>query len=85
MIADFMRFYTYKLDEVLNMYAISFYSLVSSMHKLRGADNIEISYRTAASFAGGDDLSSYIREAKNQSEGAEKLLKQARILKKVKK
>lgn len=83
MVAEFMKFYHYKLDEVLNMYAISFYALLASMYQVKAMDNKELAYATAVAHAGGDSFAEYIKAMDKQAKGAEGLLKEVRLVRKL--
>lgn len=80
-----MNYYpAYTLDKVLNMYAVSFYSLVSAMYRLKGKENYELAIISAVGNNGGDGLNSYLENSKKQSLGAEALLRETRVLKEIK-
>ena len=85
MIAEFIHFYpAYTLEAVLAMYAVSFYALLSSMYKIKGSENYERAVQTAVGTAGGESLNEYLKTAHKQADGAEGLLRQARVLKEIK-
>jgi hypothetical protein len=84
-IAEFMNYYPgYTLDKVLSMYAVSFYALLSSMYRLKGAEKLDSAVRTALATNGGEQLTDYIENARKQSDGSKALLRQAKVMKQIK-
>lgn len=86
MIGEFIDFYpAYTVDAVLAMYAVTFYSMYSAMFRLKGKKNKEIAIRTAVSSNGGDEFKNYMESQSELEIGAKGLLKQARLLRRIKK
>lgn len=77
-----MKYYNYRLDQALELFAVSFFSLLSSMYRLQGRYNQELAYRTAVAFAGGDSFTEYIKSMEKQAKGATGLLNEAKVLRK---
>ena len=85
-IGEFINYYpAYTVESVLNMYAITFFSMLGAMYRLKGSNNHEIAYRTAVAMSGGDSLSSYMEQAKKQEKGLKGLLEEVRMVRKFKK
>lgn len=83
MIPTFMRFYSYKLDEVMAMPARSFFALMNSYYKLVATERINRIVDGAA--AQSDNASSIISELERQEKGVDDILEQARVLRNIKK
>ena len=85
MVAEFMTYYHYTLDQALAMYAVSFFALLSAMYRLRGVHGQELAYTTYVAHAGGDILESYMKNMEKQAKGARGLLDEVRIVRNMKK
>lgn len=84
MIPEFMRFYSYTLTQVLNEYAVSFFSLVNSMYRLLAREQIRDIVSVSAGMAGKDGQST-IDELKKQERGLHGVVEEVRVAKEVKK
>lgn len=84
MIAEFMQFYTYSLEQVLAMYAVTFYALCAGMQQLKASQSYEQTVQARLATVGGDVLEEYLHGKLEQSEGQARLLRQSRLLKQVK-
>lgn len=81
MIGEFIHYYhAYTVESVLTMYAKTFFSMLSTMYRLKGQDNQQNAYRTAVAFAGGDTFSKYIEENTRQAKGTKGLLEEVRLV-----
>lgn len=81
MVAEFMRFYPgHTFDAVMNMYAITFYALVSAAHRLEGRRDYDEAIKLSAATARGEALTSYLDNATNRSMGVDKILDEVRTV-----
>lgn len=85
MIAEFMTYYHYSLDQTLMMYAVSFYALLASMYRLKAVETQEKAYMIAVAFAGGDSFKEYIEHLDKQAKGAQGLLDEVRVVRNARK
>lgn len=85
MIAKFMHYYNYTLEAVLDMYAITFYALYSTIGKIVAENNINDVYLHAVAASDGENVSNYIRLNEQIIEGVDYYTKQAQVLKEISK
>lgn len=86
MIAEFMHFYpAYTLESVLDMPAKSFYSLKTSMDRLKGSYDQQNALLYASANAGGKSLTAFIDQAKKRAEGLHGLLREVRLIRSLRK
>lgn len=86
MIGEFIHYYpAYTVESVLNMYAVTFFTMLATMYRLKGMDKQESAYNTAIAFSGGDGLAKYLEENAKQIKGAKGLLEEVRIARKYRK
>lgn len=83
-IARFMHYFNYKLEEVLDMFAVSFYALLSQMYRLEAEHNLGDVRKYAVAHTGGEPYKNYIDEMDTQMQGASYYLKQSQVIKRAK-
>lgn len=66
-IARFMHYYHYKLADVLNMSAFSFFTLLFYLHKLRAEDGLENIVQVSVPHMEKDDSKKVITSYKRQA------------------
>lgn len=84
MIPEFMRFYGYTLTQVLDEYAISFFSLINSMYRLQAREQIRDIVSVSAGMAGKDGQNT-VDELKKQERGLHGVVEEVRTIKGIKK
>lgn len=66
------------------MYAVSFFALLSAMYMLKGSSRFDRAVSSALAYSGGEEFSKYLKDAQKQAEGAEGILKEVRMIRKLK-
>lgn len=85
MVAEFMNYYHYKLDDVLNMYALAFFALLASMYRLNGVKAQEVAYTMAVAQSGGKVYKEFIEAMEKQAKGARGILDEIRVIRNTRK
>lgn len=83
-VPQFIRFYGYSLTEVMNEFAVSFFSLVNSMYRIQATERLEGILEVATGMSGKESRD-VITKLEEQSEGANKYIEQAKTLKGIRK
>jgi len=76
-VPEFIRFYGYSLDQTLNEYAKTFYSLVNSMYQIQAKEALMLVYASNAN----DDLVSGLKKQEKGISGTVQEVKNARNFK----
>lgn len=84
MIPEFIRFYGYTTQQVLGEYAVTFFSLINSMYRLKAKEAL-MDITTISSGMAGKEGQSVINELKKQERGLHGIVEEVRTVKKVKK
>lgn len=82
MIAPFVRYYNYTLEQVLNETARAFFALTNEMYKMTASDRLSAIEDTAVATNGGEHAERHIDSLKRQTEGVDKLIREAKTLRK---
>lgn len=82
-IPEFMRFYNYSLASVLDMPAITFFSLSNSMASLQARESLIGIMEVATGFA-GKQASSTISSLEKQAKGISGIVEETKIIKGIK-
>lgn len=79
-VPQFMRFYHYSLADTLDEFAVSFFSLVNSMYRIKAQENIEGALRVSLGTSGkqGQDT---LRKLEKEAEGLHGILNEVRNVK----
>ena len=83
-VPQFIRFYSYTLNETMNEFAVSFFSLVNSMYRVQASERLDGILEVATVMAGKESRD-VITKLEEQSEGANKYIEQAKTLKGIRK
>lgn len=77
-----MQFYGYKTQDVLNEFAVTFFSLVNSMSRIKGNDSLILLSINSAAFNGGSEGKTVAEQLQKQSKGNHGILQEVRNIKK---
>lgn len=77
-IPEFIRFYGYTVEQVLNEYAVTFYALVNDMYSLQAKETISLMYASNPT----EELVGKLREQEKGVAGLVNQVKLARSLRK---
>lgn len=79
MIPEFMRFYDYKAKDVLDEYAVRFFSLLNAMYRIQASDRL---YDIATVGAGmGGESKALIADLEKQAGGSHAIVQEVRRIK----
>jgi hypothetical protein len=81
MFAEFMHHYNYTAEQTLNEYARRFFSLAGSMYKNEAKNNLVQLTNLSNGFNGGKQAEKLADNYKQQMEGNDRILREARNLK----
>lgn len=82
MFPQFLRFYSYTAGQALNEYAITFFTLVNSMHRLTADEALGRITESSVAFSGGSEGAKIVDEYKKQSKGISGIVEEVRNIKK---
>jgi len=82
-IPAFIQFYSYNLEAVLSMHARTFFSMCNAMIRLKAKQNAELATISLLPNADKATQERIISGWINQSEGADKIIEQAKLLKRI--
>lgn len=83
-IPEFMRYYRYSLEQVLNMYAVTFDALANSMYQLMAKENINAMQVQLAARSDEAGRQMYLDMQQQAYDGVDKLVEQAKLLRGIK-
>jgi len=83
-VPQFIRFYGYTLSQTMNEFAVSFFSLVNSMYRIEASERLNGILEVSAGMA-GKEAREVIGKLEDQSQGANKYIDQAKVLKGIRK
>lgn len=82
MIPRFIRFYGgYKASDVLDEYARTFFAMLNQMIRIEAQERIYSIIDNASAYGGGDDAERHMKELKDQYDGPDKFIREAKVLK----
>lgn len=79
-VPQFIRFYGYTLTDTLDEYAVSFFSLVNSMFRIKARENIDGALRVSLGMSGKEGKST-LEKLEKESQGLHGILKEVRNVK----
>lgn len=82
MLPEFMRFYKYTASQTLDEFAVTFFALLNSMHRLQAREAIQTIAYNSAAFSGGKEASSIMDNLKKQEKGLHGIVQEVRSIKK---
>ena len=80
MIPEFIRFYGYSLEAVLNEYARSFFALLNSMYQLEAKESL-INITNMSTAFGSDNGNDVISNLEKQRKGIGGIVNEVRVIK----
>jgi len=83
-VPQFIRFYGYTLNQTMSEFAVSFFSLVNSMYRIEASERLNGILEVSAGMA-GKEAREVIGKLEDQSQGANKYIDQAKVLKGIRK
>lgn len=83
-VPQFIRFYSYTLNETMNEFAVSFFSLVNSMYRVQASERLDGILEVATGMA-GKEARETLNKLDEQAQGANKYIEQAKTLKGIRK
>lgn len=83
-VPQFIRFYGYTLNQTMSEFAVSFFSLVNSMYRIEANERLNGILEVSAGMA-GKEAREVIGKLEDQSQGANKYIDQAKVLKGIRK
>lgn len=83
MIPEYMRFYSNTTEQVLGLYAVTFFSLANAMYRLQARETMR-GVLTVSTGMSGKDGSPVIDDLKKQEKGIHGILQEVRNLRGVK-
>lgn len=78
MIPEFIRFYSYTASQVLEEYAVRFFSLVNSMYQLKATESLQSVSNISTGMNGNKE---YISALQKQEKGIAGIVEEVRIIK----
>lgn len=82
-VPQFIRFYGYTNNQTMNEFAVTFFSLVNSMFRLKADEKLE--RITILRVSMSEDISSTIKELEKSSKGLSGILEEAETVQRIKK
>jgi hypothetical protein len=79
-VPQFMRFYHYSLADTLDEFAVSFFSLVNSMFRIKARENIDGALRVSLGMSGKEGRST-LKKLEKESQGLHGILQEVRNVK----
>lgn len=83
-IPRFMRFYSYKTDEVLNEYAVTFFALLNDMFRIKADELLDLATIGALPHLEPNESKKILEHLERTSKGLRGLINEAKVLKDVK-
>lgn len=78
MIPEFVRFYAYTAQDVLDEYAVRFFALVNSMYQQKATEAMQAVYQVSTGFNGNKE---YLDSLKKQAGGTAAIVDEVRLIK----
>jgi hypothetical protein len=78
MIPEFIRFYSYSASQVLEEYAVRFFSLVNSMYQLKASESLDSVMQVSTGMNGNKE---YLSALQKQQKGIAGIVEEVRIVK----
>lgn len=78
MVPEFIRFYSYSASQVLDEYAVRFFSLVNSMYQLKASEGLDSVMQVSAGMNGNKE---YLDALQKQQKGIAGIVEEVRIIK----
>lgn len=79
-VPQFIRFYGYTLAQTLDEYAVSFFSLVNSMYRIRAKENLDGALQVSLGMSGKDGKET-LNKLEKESQGLHGILQEVRNVK----
>lgn len=77
MVPEFIRFYSYSASQVLDEYAVRFFSLVNSMYQLKASESLESVMQVSTGMNGNKE---YLSALQKQQKGIAGIVEEVRVV-----